>query len=240
MSTAAEHIGLTRAVTWIAFGVEHNAREFLQELASGAYGVGREAAYDKFLVGLSKLLKSAFDGAIILRGRYAGSPGNGVPQVPQTIKIDPLMMADYRVLDFGFEAISSEQIPRPSQNSFDILRRGKPHLLWVPRSNDGGYALPSVPLDSFIECVSLARGDLQKCFKAGVSAQTKSQLLMNLSEAELYGWWAGLSPQEQGLGRSKLAARLQADFPNHRVPRSRLRGLTGQRKAGRPKKSARD
>lgn len=240
MSTAAEHIGLTPAITWIAFGVEHNAREFLQELAGDAYGFDRKAAYDKFLVGLSKLLKSAFDGSITLRGRYAGSLRDGEPQVPQTIKIDPLMMADYRVLDFGFESPGSDQIPRPSQNSFDILRRGKPHLLWVPRSNDGGYALPSEPLDSFIECVSLARGDLHKCFKAGVSARIPAQPLPNLSRAELEGWWEGLSPQEQKLARNWLAARLHADFPNHQVPRSRLRELTGRRQAGRPKKLARD
>jgi hypothetical protein len=238
---AAEHIGLAPAITWIAFGVEHNAREFLQELAGDApYGRSREAAYDKFLVGLTALLKSAFDGEIPLRGRYVISSGSGQPKAPQTIKIDPLMLADFCVLDFGFNADGAGRIPRLSENSFDILRRGKPHLLWVPRTNDGGYVLPSVLLDDYIECVSLARGDLRKHFKAGVSPRRSTQNLPNLPEAKLNLWWAALSSEEQKMPRGWLDERLNANFPDHQVSRAKLRGLTGPRPAGRPKKLAED
>jgi hypothetical protein len=241
VSTAAEYIGLTPAVTWIAFGVEHNAREFLQELAGDApYGVSREAAYDKFLVHLTALLKSVFDGEIPLRGRYLISSGSGQPKAPQTIKIDPLMLADFCVLDFGFDANGTDRIPRLSENSFDILRRGKPHLLWVPRTNDGGYVLPNVLLDDYIECVSIARGDLRKHFKAGVSPRRSTQTLPNLPEAKLNLWWGRLSPEEQEMPRRWLEERLKTDFPDHGVSRSMLRAITGLRKAGRPKKSARD
>lgn len=241
MSTTAKHIGLTRAITWIAFGVEHNAREFMQELAGDAvYGVSREAAYDQFLVGLSRLLKSAFDGEIPLRGRYMISPGSGQPKAPQTIKIDPLMLADFCVLDFGFDANGTDRIPRLSENNFDILRRGKPHLLWVPRTNDGGYVLPNVLIDDYIECVSLARGDLRKHFKAGVSPRRSTQNLPNLPEAKLDLWWAALSSEEQKMPRGWLDERLNADFPDYQVSRAKLRGLTGPRPAGRPKKLAED
>ncbi len=237
---AAEHIGLAPAITWIAFGVEHNAQEFLQELAGDAYGFGREEAYDKFLAGLTALLKSGFDGAVTLRGRYVVSSQNGVPQAPQTITLDPVMLADFCALDFGFDAAGADRVPRPSANSFDILRLGKPQLLWVPKTNDGGYVLPSVRLDYFIECVSLARGDLRKHFRAGVSAGRQRGPTRNLSNAELHAWYAGLSSEEQQMPRSWLDERLNADHPDHQVSRARRRGLTGQRQAGRPKKLAED
>ncbi len=237
---AAEHIGLTPAITWIAFGVEHNAQEFLQELAGDAYGFARTEAYDKFLDNLTALLKSSFDGAVTLRGRYVVLSKNGAPQAPQTIKLDPLMLADFCVLDFGFDADGANQIPRPSENSFDILRPGKPQLLWVPRAADGGHVLPSVQLDYFIERVSLARGELRKHFKAGVSTHRATQKLPNVPQGQLDGWWAGLSPEEREMPRNRLKERLKADFPDHEVNRDAFRRLTGRRRAGRPKKSAGD
>lgn len=237
---AAEHIGLAPAITWIAFGVEHNAQEFLQELAGDAYGFGREEAYDKFLAGLTALLKSGFDGAVTLRGRYVVSSQNGVPQAPQTINLDPVMLADFCALDFGFGAAGADRIPRPSKTSFDILRPGKPQLLWVPKTNNGAYVLPSMRLDDFIECVSLARGNLRKNFRAGVSARSRRHPPRNLSNAELQAWYAALSSEEQKMPRGWLDERLNADFPDHQVSRAKLRGLTGPRPAGRPKKLAED
>jgi hypothetical protein len=97
-----------------------------------------------------------------------------------------------------------------------------------------------VLIDDYIECVSLARGDLRKHFKAGVSPRRSTQNLPNLPEAKLDLWWAALSSEEQKMPRGWLDERLNADFPDYQVSRAKLRGLTGPRPAGRPKKLAED
>ena len=237
MAKEAEHIDLICALTWGAFGIEHDAAQFLAELEDTAYGLGREVAHDKLVDLLITLLKHAFDGEITLKGNHVSQSKSGALLEAGTDKIAPLKLRDYRAFDLGFETDNSAIGRNLSRTSHNLLRRGNAELLWVPRVA-GEYNQPKLVVGDFFARVSMQLGQVRQHIKKGQSPKRDNQDLHAVPEKPLRAWIEERRASGKALTGEALWRAAVAAFPDNRVTRESVRKLAPPQKRGRPIKSA--